>query len=213
MAARSTSALLGNPPAVLPPIEWDLSKLPRHLPRIAGTEAKWEEDGFQGGEGVRAEGHRRRRGADDAHLRGRARRVQGVCWSATTPASTCASALTARRIVIEVNPNPWLDCAAEFAMAARRGKPELSYGDMIEKHRRAGHGREIHERSAPPSELARGARTPDALAHQRSRSAHRRQRDRAARRAALRRARSRRPPVQTADLPHRRMGLSPKACR
>src|SRR6202040_3316675 len=37
-------SLLGNPPDVLPPIEWDLSKLPPELPRIAGTEAKWEHD-------------------------------------------------------------------------------------------------------------------------------------------------------------------------
>src|SRR5205814_7080085 len=36
--------MIGNPPEALPPIEWDLSKLPPDLPRIAGTEAKWEHD-------------------------------------------------------------------------------------------------------------------------------------------------------------------------
>ena len=35
--------------------------------------------------------------------------------------------------VIEVNPNPWLDRSAEFAMAARKAKPEMSYGDLLEK--------------------------------------------------------------------------------
>ena len=35
--------------------------------------------------------------------------------------------------VIEVNPNPWLDNRAEFAMAARKAKPELSYPDLIER--------------------------------------------------------------------------------
>ena len=36
--------VLGNPPVVLTPIEWDLSKLPDNMPKIAGTEAKWEEE-------------------------------------------------------------------------------------------------------------------------------------------------------------------------
>jgi D-alanine-D-alanine ligase len=35
--------------------------------------------------------------------------------------------------IIEVNPNPWLDKSAEFAMAARKSRPELSYGDLIER--------------------------------------------------------------------------------
>jgi D-alanine-D-alanine ligase len=49
--------------------------------------------------------------------------------------------------VIEVNPNPWLDARAEFAMAARRGKPELSFGDLVEKIVELAMTREIHDRS------------------------------------------------------------------
>src|SRR5207253_9772330 len=35
-------SMIGHPPQVLPPIEWDLSKLPTDLPRIAGTERSEE---------------------------------------------------------------------------------------------------------------------------------------------------------------------------
>jgi len=35
--------------------------------------------------------------------------------------------------VLEVNPNPWLDSRAEFAMAARRATPDLSHADLIER--------------------------------------------------------------------------------
>jgi len=50
--------------------------------------------------------------------------------------------------VIEVNPNPWLDKSAEFAMAARKSKPELSYGDMIEKIVELAMSRPMRERGA-----------------------------------------------------------------
>lgn len=50
--------------------------------------------------------------------------------------------------VIEVNPNPWLDKSAEFAMAARKTKPELSYGDMIEKIVELAMSRPMRERGA-----------------------------------------------------------------
>jgi D-alanine-D-alanine ligase len=49
--------------------------------------------------------------------------------------------------VIEVNPNPWLDKAAEFAMAARRAKPELTYGDLIERIVELAMARTVRERT------------------------------------------------------------------
>ena len=50
--------------------------------------------------------------------------------------------------VIEVNPNPWLDSHAEFAMAARRAKPEMSHGDVIERIVELAMAHPIRERSA-----------------------------------------------------------------
>lgn len=139
--------LLGNPLETLPPIEWDLSKLPSHLPRIAGTEAKWENDFKEAKEFVPKDV------IEDEELM---KRIH-------TAATGAASALLIRdyaRIdmrlaadgtpyVIEVNPNPWLDGRAELAMAARRAKPDLSYPDLIERIVQLAMARPIRERSVP----------------------------------------------------------------
>lgn len=50
--------------------------------------------------------------------------------------------------VIEVNPNPWLDQRAEFAMVARKAKPEMSCGDVIERIVELAMEHPIHERTA-----------------------------------------------------------------
>lgn len=127
--------MLGNPPTVLTPIEWDLSKLPEGMHRIAGTEAKWEEeknpefktakvfvpDDIVANEAIMTKLREAALGAWRAlQIRDYAR-VDMRLKADGTP------------YVIEVNPNPWLDKSAEFAMAARRTKPELSYGELIEK--------------------------------------------------------------------------------
>jgi D-alanine-D-alanine ligase len=123
--------VIGNPPVALPPIEWDLSKLPPELPRIAGTEAKWEHDFKAAKEFVPEDVVR-----DEKLLQ----KINDVAIAAATALLTRDYARVDMRLtkdgtpyVIEVNPNPWLDGRAEFAMAARRAKPEMSYGDLIER--------------------------------------------------------------------------------
>ncbi|HKO57733.1 MAG TPA: D-alanine--D-alanine ligase [Thermoanaerobaculia bacterium] len=123
--------LLGNPLEALPPIEWDLSKLPADLPRIAGTEAKWENDFKEAKQFVPEDV------MGDAEL---LRRIQETAIAAGSAMLIRDYARIDMRLapdgtpfVIEVNPNPWLDHRAEFAMASRRRKPELTYGDLIER--------------------------------------------------------------------------------
>lgn len=128
-------ALLGNPPAVLPPIEWDLSKLPADMPKIAGTEAKWEEE--KNPEFKAAKEYVPNDIVNDEQIMTKLRDAALSAWKAlqVRDYARIDMRLTAdgTPYVIEVNPNPWLDKSAEFAMAARKAKPELSYGDLIEK--------------------------------------------------------------------------------
>ena len=114
------ASLLGNPLDALPPIEWDLSQ----LGGIAGTEAKWKDvdpaNEFVA-EDLRHDETLRRAAIDAAQalmIRDYAR-VDLRVASDGTP------------YVIEVNPNPWLDANAEFAMAAKHDS--LDYGAMIER--------------------------------------------------------------------------------
>ncbi len=144
------AGLLGNPPVMLAPIEWDLAKLPDGLPKIAGTEAKWEE-------------------WKNPELKAAKEFVpEDILASETVMAHIRDAAIAAWRAVqvrdyaridirlnaegtpyvIEVNPNPWLDKSAEFAMAARRSKPELSYGDLIERIVELAMSRPMRERLA-----------------------------------------------------------------
>jgi D-alanine-D-alanine ligase len=123
--------VIGNPLVALPPIEWDLSKLPPDLPRIAGTEAKWENDFKEAKEFVPQDVMK-----DDELLK----RIQDAALAAANALLIRDYARIDMRLapdgtpyVIEINPNPWLDSRAEFAMAARRAKPEMSYADMIER--------------------------------------------------------------------------------
>jgi D-alanine-D-alanine ligase len=127
--------LLGNPPAILTPIEWDLSKLPDGMPRIAGSEVKWED--WKNPELKAAKEFVPEDVVNDEKVMGRIREVAMATWKALQirDYARIDLRLTAdgTPYVIEVNPNPWLDKSAEFAMAARKSKPELSYGDLIEK--------------------------------------------------------------------------------
>ena len=109
--------VLGNtPPEALPPVELDLSHLPKGTPRIAGTEVKWNE-------GTRA-------------YRGSKVRIpklpKAVLETMERYALTAFQALGLRdyaRIdfrlaqetvyLIEANPNPYLHSGAEFIRGAR----------------------------------------------------------------------------------------------
>jgi len=120
--------VLGNdPPQVLPPVELDLSHLPRGTPRIAGSEVKW------------AEGTRAYRGSkvrvpklpDD---------VRETMERATVTAFHALGLRDYARVdfrlardgkvyLIEANPNPYLSSGAEFIKAARASG--RTYGQTI----------------------------------------------------------------------------------
>jgi D-alanine-D-alanine ligase len=138
--------LLGNPPEVLPPIEWDLSKLPPDLPRIAGEEAKWEHDFKEAREFVPEDI------VADEEIMKRIREAAVGAWNALLIRDYARVDMRladdGTPYVIEMNPNPWLDSRAEFAMAARRGKPELTHPDVIERIVQLAMEHPIRERSA-----------------------------------------------------------------
>jgi D-alanine-D-alanine ligase len=124
------AAVLGNDkPEALPLVELDLSKLPDSMPKIAGYEVKFD---------VNTEAYKVTKSAPARDL------DEATVTSIQQTAVTAFRALKLRdygRIdlrlaengrvyVIEANPNPWLDPAAEFAMAAKEGG--RSYTQTIE---------------------------------------------------------------------------------
>jgi D-alanine-D-alanine ligase len=123
------AAILGNEkPEALPAVELDLSRLPEGMPKIAGYEVKFD---------VRTEAYKVTKSAPARDL------------DEETIETIRETALTAYRVlklrdygrldlrlaengrvyVIEANPNPWLDPAAEFMMAAKESG--RSYTDTI----------------------------------------------------------------------------------
>jgi len=123
------AAVIGNDrPEALPLVELDLSKLPEGMPRIAGTEVKWERE---------TEAYKRTKSAIAADL------DEDIVRKLEETAVAAYRALELRdygridmrltpdgRIfVIEANPNPWLSSSAEFAMAAKESG--RSYTGMI----------------------------------------------------------------------------------
>jgi D-alanine-D-alanine ligase len=123
------ASILGNQnPEVLPLIELDLSRLPDDMPKVAGTEVKWEKD-------------------SEAYKVTKSAPVEDL--DEETTALLGKTALTVFRIlrlrdygridmrlskkgevyVIEANPNPWLSSNSEFYMSAK--KSGRSYADMI----------------------------------------------------------------------------------
>jgi D-alanine-D-alanine ligase len=123
------AAVLGNEkPEALPLVELDLSKLPDGMPRIAGYEVKFD---------VNTEAYKKTKSAPARDL------------DEETVANIQQTAITAYRAlklrdygridlrlaengrvyVLEANPNPWLDPAAEYAMAAKESG--RSYTDVI----------------------------------------------------------------------------------
>lgn len=123
------AAVLGNEkPEALPLVELDLSKLPAGMPRIAGYEVKFD---------VTTEAYKSTKSAPAVDL------DEEVVANIQQTAITAFRALKLRdygRIdlrlaangrvyVLEANPNPWLDPAAEFAMAAKQSG--RSYTQLI----------------------------------------------------------------------------------
>jgi D-alanine-D-alanine ligase len=123
------AAVLGNDkPEALPLVELDLSKLPADMPKIAGYEVKFD---------VTTEAYKVTKSAPARDL------DEAMVTNIQQTAVTAFRALklrdyaridlrlaeSGRVYVIEANPNPWLDPAAEFAMAAKESG--RSYTQMI----------------------------------------------------------------------------------
>jgi D-alanine-D-alanine ligase len=110
--------VLGNaPPVALPPVELDLSHLPRGTPRIAGAEVKWEE-------GTRAyRGSRVRIPRLPVAVREELQRSAVAAFQALGLRDYARIdfrlAPKGRVHLIEANPNPYLHSGAEFIRGAR----------------------------------------------------------------------------------------------
>lgn len=122
-------AILGNDkPEALPLVELDLSKLPDGVPRIAGYEVKFDTttDAYKKTKSAPA------RDLDDettARIYEAAITAYRALKLRDYARIDLRLAPNGRIYVIEANPNPWLDPAAEFAMAAKASS--RSYKQMI----------------------------------------------------------------------------------
>jgi D-alanine-D-alanine ligase len=121
--------VLGNDkPEALPVVELDLSKLPEGIPKIAGSEVKWEEE-------TQAYKTTKPFFPDDL-----SEEILKKLHETAVQAFAALQLQDYGRIdfrldaagtvhVLEVNPNPYLSPTAEFAMAAK--KSGRSYNDLI----------------------------------------------------------------------------------
>lgn len=123
------AAVLGNDkPEALPLVELDLSKLPEGMPKIAGYEVKFD---------VTTEAYKVTKSAPardvDEEMTALIQQTAVTAFRALKLRDYGRLDLrlgeNGRVYVIEANPNPWLDPAAEFAMAAKESG--RSYTDTI----------------------------------------------------------------------------------
>ena len=123
------AAIIGNEkPEALPLVELDLSKLPDGMPRIAGYEVKFD---------VSTEAYRKTKSAVAKDLdEETVERIHQVALTAYRAVKLRDYGRIDLRLdakgevyVLEANPNPWLDPAAEYAMAAKESG--RSYVEMI----------------------------------------------------------------------------------
>lgn len=123
------AAILGNDkPEALPLVELDLSKLPEGMPRIAGYEVKFD---------VTTAAYRNTKSAPARDLdEETTERIQQTALTAYRALRLrdyaridCRLTEDGKVYVLEANPNPWLDPAAEFTMAAKESG--RSYTQMI----------------------------------------------------------------------------------
>lgn len=123
------AAVIGNDRAeALPLVELDLSKLPKGMPRIAGYEVKFDVNT----EAYKLTKSSPARDLDDETIE----RIQQTALTAYRALKLrdygridVRLAANGKVYVLEANPNPWLDPAAEFAMAAKESG--RSYTAMI----------------------------------------------------------------------------------
>ncbi len=113
------AAILGNDRAeALPLVELDLSQLPDGMPRIAGYEVKFD---------VNTEAYRKTKSAPARDIdEETVEKIQQIALTAYRALRLrdygridCRVTDEGKVYVLEANPNPWLDPAAEFAMAAK----------------------------------------------------------------------------------------------
>ena len=123
------ASILGNDrPEALPLVELDLSKLPDGMPRIAGYEVKFD---------VTTEAYRVTKSAPARDLdEETTTRIQQTAVTAYRALKLRDYGRIDMRLteegkvyVLEANPNPWLDPAAEFVMAAKESG--RSYTELI----------------------------------------------------------------------------------
>ena len=132
--------VLGNdPPEPLPILEWDFSKMPKHVPRIASSEAKWDEQSaYKDAPEVFPKDlpevvyTRLQEAAVQAYKALKLRdygRVDMRLRKTENKNRRNESSIDGWEFyLIEVNPNPYLEPKAELAMAAKQhglGYPEL----------------------------------------------------------------------------------------
>jgi len=131
-------AVLGNdPPVALPIVELNLSDLPEGMPRIAGTEVKWE----RGTEAYRKTKLRLPTDLSEETVA----EIQATAVSACRALEVRDYARVDMRLApdgtcytLEVNPNPWLHSTAEFALAAREsGRDHVGLIDEIARFARS----------------------------------------------------------------------------
>lgn len=150
--------ILGNDkPEALPILEWDFSKVPDGIPKIASSEAKWDEESpykdapeifptdipepvYQRIQAAAVQAYKALKLRDYGRIDMRLRKVapihpeeksKGEAGKATNVQTATAELDAWEFYVIEVNPNPYLDKKSEMAMAAL--KHGLNYPDLIEK--------------------------------------------------------------------------------
>jgi D-alanine-D-alanine ligase len=147
--------VIGNDkPEALPILEWDFSKIPEGLPKIASSEAKWDEESaykdapevfptdipgpvYKRIQAAAVQAFKALKLRDYGRVDMRLRKVpppekklKGTTKS--TGVETVTTELDGWEFyVIEVNPNPYLDKKSELAMAAQ--KHGLSYPDLVER--------------------------------------------------------------------------------
>ncbi|HKC59530.1 MAG TPA: D-alanine--D-alanine ligase [Myxococcales bacterium] len=104
-------------PEALPPVELDLSKLPKGMPRIAGKEVKWEK-GTQAYDAALAAVARDLPDEMVSRIQETALATYGALGLRDYGRIDLRVAPGGEIYVIEANPNPWLAPEAELAMAA-----------------------------------------------------------------------------------------------
>jgi D-alanine-D-alanine ligase len=129
------AAVIGNErPEALPLVELDLSRLPDGMPRIAGYEVKFD---------ITTEAYRKTKSAPARDLdEETVERIQQTAITAYRSLRLrdygrvdLRLAGNGRVYVIEANPNPWLDPAAEFMMAAKESGRSYTatIGEIVEQ--------------------------------------------------------------------------------